>query len=346
MLSINCLLIANTCRIIGHVFVVELLPDECVDVLRQEVKKRGEEVTENVPSFSLTAWRPLSFFPSHPHHDLANHVHGLSLNSEDDVRAATSLDPAAELQDYFTEPPPPRVVHVVIQLPPEQSLVEFGPDLPRVEAKHDTYDKLIVYLSTSRYVLDAPSSMSKPSEFQDYQGTENRILNDRPRKDVQVPPLALLYPPFGQFNDDLFSNEEPAMRPTDLRKLWFAVEAFASVMCGHIQDEKERQKAILLALNGIFESYKPFRLPPIVPNKVARERVSGGHAKGPAQVMDTVVEFMNEFGSGVTDPEIQYTSYFLQMNDAQMRLGAHKKSFEKHLCPTLGISIIGMKMWL
>ncbi|KAH9991295.1 hypothetical protein BJV77DRAFT_1068425 [Russula vinacea] len=57
--------------------------------------------------------------------------------------------------------------------------------------------------------------------------------------------------------------------------------------------------------------------------------------------MDTVVEFMNEFGSGVTDPEIQYTSYFLQMNDAQMRLGAHKKSFEKHLCPTLGISIIG-----
>ena len=131
MLSINCLLVTNTCRIIGHVFVVDLPPDERVDVLRQEVKKRGEEVTENVPSFSLTAWKPLSFFPSHPHHDLANHVHGLNLNSEDDVRAATSLDPAAELQDYFTEPPPPRVVHVVIQLPSEQPLVEFGLDLPR-----------------------------------------------------------------------------------------------------------------------------------------------------------------------------------------------------------------------
>ena len=48
---------------------------------------------------------------------------------------------------------------------------------------------------------------------------------------------------------------------------------------------------------------------------------------------------LGEFGSDDSDPEIQYTSYFLLMNDSQMRLGTHKESFEKHLCPTLGIGV-------
>ena len=68
------------------------------------------------------------------------------------------------LQKYFPEEPPLEVVHIVIQLPPEPSLVEGGLDLPRVEAEHDTYDDLIDYLGASRYVLDVPSTVSKPSD--------------------------------------------------------------------------------------------------------------------------------------------------------------------------------------
>jgi hypothetical protein len=342
MLEINCILVTNDCKIGGGPFIIDLPPNLRVGALQEEVKtKKGPgHIPDIIPADVLIPWKLHTPFPGYPPGDLASHVDGLNLNSEDDDRAATLLNPLSRLQKYFPEEPPLEVVHIVIQLPPEPSLVEGGLDLPRVEAEHDTYDDLIIYLGASRYVLDAPSTMSKPNMFQDYQGTDNRILNDRPSKDVNVPPLALLYPPFGRFIDDLHPKKKPAM---NLQTLQFAVEAFGSVMCKHFQDGKDRQKAVLEALYEIFRSYGQFSLPPIVPDKIAGERVSSGHANGPAQVMETVVGIQNEFGSGNTDPEIQYTSCFMQMNNSQIRFGTHKKSFEKHLCPTLGITIVGMK---
>jgi hypothetical protein len=181
------------------------------------------------------------------------------------------------LQKYFPEEPPLEVVHIVIQLP----AAEY----------YDTYDDLIDYLGASRYVLDIPSTVSKPSEFQMYQCTGHRILNDRPSMNER-PPLALLYPPFGQF---CIPRKKPATG-MNLRNFQIAVEAFGHVMCNHYLDEKDRQRAVLEALNEIFRSYGQFSLPPIVPDKIAGERVSSGHANRPAQVMETVVGIRNEFG--------------------------------------------------
>jgi len=62
--------------------------------------------------------------------------------------------------------------------------------------------------------------------------------------------------------------------------------------------------------------------------------------------METVVEIKSEFGSGQTDPEIQSTSYFLQMYYAHIRDGPYKESFQKYLCPTLAVTIIGIKIQL
>ncbi|KAH9991294.1 hypothetical protein BJV77DRAFT_1008779 [Russula vinacea] len=281
-------------------FIVDLPPDRRVGVLLEEVKKKKGPVhiPDNIPADAL--------IPGNQH----------------DTGAALSLDPGAELQEYFTEPPPYKVVHVVIQLPSEQSLAdgELDPLQVEPEAEYDTYDGLIDYMSTSRYVLDAPSTVSKPNVFREYQKTEDRILNDRPCTD-------------SKFADDLDSEKVP---PTNPRKFQLAVDTFASVMCRHFRDKEVRRMAVLGALNGIFRSYEPFSLPLIVPDTIAGERVSDGHANGPAQVMETVVGFEDN-----TDPEIQNTSCYLQMNDSQMRLGTHKKSFEKYLCPALGISIIG-----
>jgi hypothetical protein len=115
------------------------------------------------------------------------------------------------------------------------------------------------------------------------------------------------------------------------------------MMCKHFKDEKERQRAVLPVLNDIFASYRPYTLPPIVPSKVVGERTSGGHANGPVQAMEVVLEIKNEFGSGSTDPEIQYTSYYVQMYESQIRSGPYKDCFEKYICPVLGISIIGIR---
>jgi hypothetical protein len=336
MLTIGCLRVTSTGKVMGGVFPLRVPADELVGFFLEVVqKKQGPSIPDNFPADFLVPWKPDTFFPDFPHGDLAGHVANLNLNSEDNC-AATELDPTAELQQYFQQPLLPGLVHIVIQFPPEHLDIEA--DLPREEAERDDYDNLLDYMAGSRYVLDTPSFISKPGEFQNYQDTlaDYRIMNDRPSKDVKVTPITLLYAPFGQFFDDIAERSNK-----DLRRFEFAVDNFALVMCKHFKDEKERQRAVLPVLNDIFASYKPYKLPPIEPGKIVGERTSGGHATGPVQTMEVVLEIKNEYGTGGSDPEIQYTSYYLQMYRYQIRSGPYKECIEKYICPVLGISIIG-----
>jgi hypothetical protein len=197
-------------------------------------------------------------------------------------------------------------------------------------------------MATSPFVCGPPSTVAKPSEFIKAQAKEGRILNDRPDKDGKVPPIALLYAPFGRFLDHI--RDRPEKQPgVDLREFQFAVDDFASAMCEHFIDEDRRRDKVLPLLNDIFECYHPFKLPPLDPTVIAEKRASGGHAKGPAELMETIVEFQNEFGSGQTDPEMQITSSYLQMFNRE-KDGQFQDTFKKHLCPSLVILIIGIKM--
>ena len=205
----------------------------------------------------------------------------------------------------------------------------------------DDFDKLIEHLSISPLILGAPSTVSKPSEFIKSQAKEGRILNDRPDKDENVPPIDLLYAPFGRFLDHI--RNRPEEQPgVDLREFQFAVDNFASVMCRHFKDEDVRRDEVLPLLNTIFRCYHPFTLPPLQAAVIIGNKASDGHANGPTEFMETVVAFKNEFGSGQTDPEIQTTSYYLQMFNEERKKG-FKNIFPKYLCPSLAISIIGIK---
>ena len=70
------------------------------------------------------------------------------------------------------------------------------------------------------------------------QDKEGRIPNDRPDKDVEVPPIALLYAPFGRFLVHICNRpeEQPGV---DLREFQFAIDRFASVTYKHLQDKDE-----------------------------------------------------------------------------------------------------------
>lgn len=272
------------------------------------------------------------------------------------------LWPEDTVSDIWPEPPPGRCIHVFIRL---SSAVSTAHDaggecfiyfaLPRVKyptkdarllnsAEKDDYDKLLEYTHTSPLVCGAPSTVAKASEFRKSQAKEGRILNDRPIKDERVTPIALLYAPFGRFLDHI--QDRPEEQPgVDLRNFQSAVDAFASAMCEHFKDEDGRRDKVLPLLNAIFDSYNPFELPHLTPAIIAAKIASDGHAQGPAELIETIVEFMNEFGTGQTDPEIQTTSYCLQMFDREKNK-RHQDSFQKYLCPSLVISIIGIKMRL
>ena len=112
-------------------------------------------------------------------------------------------------------------------------------------------------------------------------------------------------------------------------------------MSRHYSNESSRQKVALDLLKKIFASNKSYPLPDIREGTVSGRRQSGGHAYGPADVMETVVEIKNELGSGQADHEVQMTAYFAQMHRDQIDGGYHKALYQRFLFPTLGIIIIG-----
>ena len=206
--------------------------------------------------------------------------------------------------------------------------------------QEDEADQAMRYIHDTPYGQLAPSDAAKASEFRRLQNDEKqRILNDRPYKDVQITPIALLYSPFGEFLDHI-RNHPTISDSVHLKKLEAAVDDFSFLMCQHYTDEEGQRKKVLKALNDIFECYLPSHLTPIIPSPISGSRSSDGHADGPAGVLEVIVEFKNELGIGQTDPEVQVTGYYLQ-SLREGSSGPHKALYERFLFPALGISLMG-----
>jgi hypothetical protein len=196
------------------------------------------------------------------------------------------------------------------------------------------------YIHDTLYGQLAPSDAAKASEFRRLQNDkEKRILNDRPYKDVQITPIALLYSPFGEFLDHI-RNPPTISDDVHLKKLETAVDDFSFLMCQHHINEEARRKKVLKALNAIFDCYLPSHLIHIIPSPISGTRSSGGHAEGPAGVLEVIVEFKNELGIGQTDPEVQITGYYLQSLREESS-GPHRALYKSFLFPALGISLMG-----
>ncbi len=194
----------------------------------------------------------------------------------------------------------------------------------------------------SPYTNDTPSNLATTYRcFVNQNNVEERILNDRPVKDAEVVPIALLYSPFGQFLDRMRDSPEDGDGGVDIKNLEFAVGEFAVHMSLHYRMEAKRQLAALEHLNKKFSSNTSTALPEIRSGPVFESWSSDGHASGPAGVMETVVEVKNELGAGQADPEVQLTAYFAQAHKMGIKDEHYDEVYERFLFPTLGISIIG-----
>jgi len=224
------------------------------------------------------------------------------------IAVGRRLWPEDKISDIWPEQPPGGHLHIFIRLPSRVSTADDA------HAELDDFDKPL------RHV--------------------DRFLNDCPGKGERVPPIALLYAPFGRFVDHI-RDRPKEQHGVDLREFQFAVDEFASVMCECFRNKGERRDKVLPLLNAIFNCYYPFTLPSLDSAVATGKRTGGGYAIGPAQLIETIVEFRDEYGSGHTDPEVQTTSSYLQMFDHQRTSGRYKNSLEKFLCPTLVITITG-----
>ena len=82
---------------------------------------------------------------------------------------------------------------------------------------------------------------------------KEKILDDRPREDDDIPPASLLYDGFGQFLD-IFAGDANVESFSDVKasELQFAIDEFTQLMCGFFETEDKRKETGLVPLNKIF----------------------------------------------------------------------------------------------
>ncbi|KAJ7774980.1 hypothetical protein B0H16DRAFT_1509114 [Mycena metata] len=193
------------------------------------------------------------------------------------------------------------------------------------------------YAARSGYGQEAPSQLAQhPSRIQEEPA--QRVLNDRPKPDLNIPPLSLLYRGFGGFIDMCTVPEHKFTDIVDEVKLTSAVREYALRSTDYYDDEEKRRYAILAPLNVIFHSTTTgLVLPDIVPSPNGpTRRASDGSSLTMLGSPDFVKKDKNSTHRNTSEAECEVTAYAVQLHKHALQgsVGA-KRVYERYRVPTL-----------
>ncbi|KAI0036087.1 hypothetical protein K488DRAFT_42040, partial [Vararia minispora EC-137] len=193
----------------------------------------------------------------------------------------------------------------------------------------------------AKVVLEAPSDLSKSENYEALQEMPSeRILDDCPVADEDIPPLPLLYRGFGLFIDIYNGNDNiPELKHIDHAGLEIAVYKFAASMAGFFRDDDARRVEGLRHLNSIFaaRTTKAPQFTGIRAESLGRYRTDGND-RAPHDAAATVVKFQKELTGNDTLPEVEVTCSVAQLNVSAKKMGL---LFNSWRVPCLGITVVG-----
>ncbi|KAF8338646.1 hypothetical protein F5887DRAFT_1235893 [Amanita rubescens] len=245
------------------------------------------------------------------------------------------LDPTDSVLTVFPDQPPLDRLHIVVRKPDTES--------GSLKRKADAMPELDDFEQAKRAKLIAlaPSDTSKPSYYQKMQGNASqRILDDRPLPDVDVPPAPLLYSGFGHFVDIYNGCDDvPYLSDIDFPALEAAVDDFANKMGEFFESKDGRRDQGLPLLNAIFSCRKE-NAPTFLALRADSfcSYRSDGHNLAAHQSAGTIVQFRNKIAGITSVPEIEAVAYVAQLNIASRY---RSKLFSRWRVPCLGLTVIG-----
>jgi len=189
----------------------------------------------------------------------------------------------------------------------------------------------------TKIVTIAPSSVAKPDVFDNLEPTE-KILDDRPEPDPNIPPFALLYEGFGHFLDIMDGCDVPELADIDVMKLHNEVDELATKMNRYYNYEYERRDAALPCLTRIFSARQGIKIPPLSAAGIGSV-TSDGHNTGPHRAATAVVEIKNRITLINAIPHIELACYVARLNAIGM--DEHPELFQQWRVPCLGLTIVG-----
>ncbi|KAG7085461.1 hypothetical protein E1B28_003022 [Marasmius oreades] len=259
------------------------------------------------------------------------------LNDENLLKSREPPIDIARLRDLFKESSPNRNVHFIYIPPKLHSRRRKRPNSVSVSDIPPERD-----LKKMRAYSDTPSLLATPSRYQAAQciPTTRLIFDDRPKPDYNVAPIALLYPPYGDFLDACAKPKE--FEAIDLIAMMREVDALVVIAAGFHKDEDERNNQFIDALNRILQCYhdRSDQLAPMSCAIIAQKRTTDGYTSDP--IADRSLEVKCNTGSATSNAEVQVALHVHNINaSAQERC---PKLFERYRVPTLAMTLNGTSL--
>ena len=160
-------------------------------------------------------------------------------------------------------------------------------------------------LKRARLATTAPSDAGKPSLYLDLQNDPSeKILDDRPHLNADIPPIPLLYDGFGHFLDIMDGHDDvPGLADVEDRELQDAVDDFATKLTAYFDHEYERRDVGLKCLNRIFAARRVPMIPPLSA-AVIGSITSNGHNIAIHGSETMGVEFKNSITGSIHFPQL------------------------------------------
>jgi len=197
-------------------------------------------------------------------------------------------------------------------------------------------------LKRTKTVKNAPSDTGKSAIYESLQQqTSEKILDDRPHPDLDIPPIPLLYHGFGHFLDIMDARDDvPGLADVDVPELRNAVDDLAREMTGYFSKEDDRRDAALPCLNRIFLARRGINIPPLSAAAIGSV-ITDGHNTATHGAGTMAVEFKN-WSTGVSSlPQIEVVCYVARLMAMKMDHEVLRQLYERWRVPCVGLTIVG-----
>jgi len=181
--------------------------------------------------------------------------------------------------------------------------------------------------------------LAQPSEYRSIQNrSSQRILDDRPGRDEDLPPISLIYDGFGYFLDIFHGHlDVPGLSDICLTELQDRVDAFADSMCCFYTHEDDCRDAGTPHVNSIFAARTGVTMIPELWPGAIGSAVTDGHNIGPHRAPSVVAEYKNWPANNGCIPQVEIAGYVAR---------SHARFVSAELVrrwriPTLGLTIVG-----
>lgn len=231
------------------------------------------------------------------------------------------------INEIWPDRPTERHFHICVRLP---SVIPQKRSIPQQGDVHSQFKR-------TKVATLAPSSLAASQTYVQLQrDSRERILDDRPEPDHQIPPIPLLYSGFGHFLDIMDGrNDVPGLANIKVAELQMAVDALAKDMTRFFEQELQRREKGLEHLRAIFSARRGTTIPRISAGAIG-SAISDGHSVANNGTSAIVVEFKNSPAEISALPQVQVVGHV-----AHLDVALEKEAYLQWRVPCLGLTIVG-----